>query len=264
VSCALQKQLVWDFWLSGGFGGWLSKLLRPNVAPALFEKGVIIPALCAGNTLDKGLFAATRNSLPIDERQAWRALLQAGYLTVVDIKIINDKASLVLKPPNDLVATALRAGIFENFEPVLRLALRHDDLVKVVTTAAKFVERPVYYHFYNTSNVQERDVQKAYSMVWAVLDHKFAAEVPTLDGRVDFIFEGTKNTHVLEFGMVSSGSRKNDSVLKSKIDTALQEKTKQVRDFVCPPRNKKPIRFWVALFSKAKGKLLHVSEVSEV
>ena len=101
-------------------------------------------------------------------------------------------------------------------------------------------------------------------MVWAVLDYEFAAEVPTLDGRVDFVFEGTKNTHVLEFGMVSSGSRKNDSMLKSKIDTALQEKTKQVRDYVCPPRNKKPIRFWVALFSKAKGKLLHVSEVSEV
>ena len=70
VSCALQKQLVWDFWLSGGFGGWLSKLLRPNVAPALFEKGVIIPKLCASNTLDKGLLDAMRNNLQIDEQQA--------------------------------------------------------------------------------------------------------------------------------------------------------------------------------------------------
>ena len=74
VSCALRQQLVEDFWLSAGFGSWLKKLLRPNVAPALFEKGVIIPTLCAGNTLDKGLFEALRNNLPIDERQAWRVL----------------------------------------------------------------------------------------------------------------------------------------------------------------------------------------------
>jgi len=29
-----------------------------------------------------------RNNLPIDERQAWRVLLQGGYLTVVEIKDI--------------------------------------------------------------------------------------------------------------------------------------------------------------------------------
>ena len=107
-------------------------------------------------------------------------------------------------------------------------------------------------------------MQKSYAMVWASLDYEFTPEVHTLDGRIDFVFEGTKNTHVLDFGMVSSGRRKNDSMQESKIVTALQEKTKRVRDYVCPPRNKKPIRFWVALFSKAKGELLHVSEVSEV
>jgi len=113
VSCALQKQDMKDFWLSDGFGGWISNLLRPNVAPALFEEGIVIPSLCAGNTLDKGLLEVMRNNLPIDEREAWRALLQAGYLTVVEKKEIEDQASLVLKPPNDFVSTAVHAGIFE-------------------------------------------------------------------------------------------------------------------------------------------------------
>jgi len=186
------------------------------------------------------------------------------------MKEFKGQASLVLKPPNGYVAAAVRAGIFKILKPELRLTLRDDDLVEWVTTAAKFVDRAVYYHFYNTGktgNVQERDVQRCYSAVWASLENEFVPEQPTLDGRMDFVFEGTKNTHVLEFGMVSSGSskndskRKNNSKLEAKIVTALQEKTKQVRKYDCPLRNKKPIRFWVVLFSKDKGKLVHVSEV---
>jgi len=147
-------------------------------------------------------------------------------------------------------------------KPALRLALRDDDLAKVVTTAAKFVERSVYYHFYNnTGKVQERDVQKSYTMVWAALEYEFMPEVAVLNGRIDFVFEGTKNTHVLEFGTVSSGSIKNDSILDPKIVTVLKRKTKQVRKYVCPKRNKKPIRFWVALFRKDRGELVLVSEV---
>jgi hypothetical protein len=110
VSRALQEQVVKNFWLDHGFGSWLSKLLVPNVAPALFEEGVIIRALGPGIEPDKRLFEALRNNLPLDERRTWRALLQAGYLTVVEMKDINDWASLVLKPPNDRVAAAVRAA----------------------------------------------------------------------------------------------------------------------------------------------------------
>jgi len=261
VSSALQKQVVQNFWVDHGFGSWLSKLLVPNVAPALFEEGVIIPESGDGNKLDKGLFEAMCNNLRIDEQQAWRALLQAGYLTVVEMKEFEGQASLVLKPPNDYVSTAVRAGIFKILKPALRLALRDDDLAKVVTTAANFVERSVYYHFYNTGKVQERDVLKSYAMVWAALEYESVPELAVLDGQIDFVFEGTKNTHVLEFGMVSSGISKNNSKPDPKIVTALEQKTKQVRKYVCPQRNKKPIRFWVALFRKDRGELVHVSEV---
>ena len=61
--------------------------------------------------------------------------------------------------------------------------------------------------------------------------------------------------------MVSSGSSKNDSKLKRKIVTALKQKTTHVSDYVCPLKNKKPIRRWVALFSKDRGELVHVSKV---
>jgi len=262
VSCALQKQVVANYWLDHGFGSWLSKLLVPRVAPALFEEGVIISKSGDGNSLDKGLFEAMRNNWPIDEQQAWRALLQVGYLTVVEMKEFERQTSLVVKPPNDYVATAVRAGIFKILKPALRLALRDDDLAKVVNTAAKFVERSVYYHFYNsTGKVQERNVQMSYAIVWAALEYEFMSEVACLYGRADFVFEGTKNTHVLEFGMVSIGSIQNDSKLDPKIVTALERKTKQVHKYVCPQRNKKPIRFWVALFSTDRGELVHVSEV---
>jgi len=264
VSRALQEQVVKNFWLDHGFGSWLSKLLVPNVAPSLFEEGVTIPESGDGSKLDTGLFEAMRNNLPIDEQQAWHALQQAGYLTVVEMKEFKGQASLVLKPPNGYVAAAVRAGIFKILKPELRLALRDDDLAEWVTTAAKFVDRAVYYHFYKTGktgNVQERDVQRCYCAVWASLEYEFAPEVATVDGRMDFVFEGTKNTHVLEFGMLSIGSSKNDSKVQAKIVTALQKKTKQVCKYDCPLRNKKPIRFWVALFSKDKGELVHVSEV---
>ena len=82
-----------------------------------------------------------------------------------------------------------------------------------------------------------------------------------MNGRIDFVFEGTKNTHVFEFGMVLSVNSKKDSNLRREIATALKQKTKQVHDYVCALQNKKPIRRWVALFSKDTGELVHVSEV---
>ncbi|KAJ1437471.1 hypothetical protein B484DRAFT_470670 [Ochromonadaceae sp. CCMP2298] len=98
VSRALQEQEVKDYWLSIGLGGWLGKMLVPSVAPALLEDGITIPELGDGNKLDKGLFEAMRSKSAIDYRQAWRVLLQAGYLTVVKKKQINDEASLVQRP----------------------------------------------------------------------------------------------------------------------------------------------------------------------
>ena len=183
MSCALKEQLVKDFWLSGGFGGWLNKLLRPNVSPALFEKGVIIPKRCTGNTLDKGLFEALCNNLPIDERQAWRALLQGGYLAVVEMKDINDEASLVLKPPNDFVAAVVRAGIFKIFEPALRNALEDDDVAKVLKEISVFVQSKSYWPIRKIGEVLELDVQGWYAMIWAALQYEFVSEQPTLDGR---------------------------------------------------------------------------------
>jgi hypothetical protein len=105
----------------------------PSVAPALFEDGVIIPELSEGNKLDKGLFDAIRGKSAVDERQAWCALLQAGYLTVAETKQINYVDSIVVKPPNKHVAAALRAGIFD---PALRSALADDDMLKIVPNTA--------------------------------------------------------------------------------------------------------------------------------
>ena len=141
VSCALQEQEVEDFWLSSGYGGWLCKLLMPTVAPALFEEGVIILKRGPGIEPDKRLFEALRNNLPLDEQRTWRALLQAGYLTVLEMKDINDRASLVLKPPNDRVAAAVRVGIFEMFDPALRNALNDDNLAKLVTDTEAILEK---------------------------------------------------------------------------------------------------------------------------
>jgi len=279
VSCALQQQLVEDFWLSVGFGSWLKKLLRPNVAPALFEKGVIIPELCAGNTLDKGLFEALRNNLPIDERQAWRALLQGGYLAVVEMKDIKDKASLVLKPPNDFVAAVVSAGIFEIFEPALRNALEDDDVAKVLKETSVFVESKTFWHIREIGEVLEKEVQGWYAMTWAALQYEFVPEQSDLEGRADFVFEGMLNTHVVEFGMVSVlGATSNtgstsESVLKRKkrkskrkreIDAVLKEKTAQVRKYVPMLKHKKPIRRWVALFTRSRGQLIQVTEVLKV
>ena len=269
VSCALQKQRVDVFWLSMNFGGWLCKLLMPNVAPALFEEGVIIPKWGDGNKLDKGLFEAVRNNSPIDERQVWRVLLEVGYLTVVEMKDINHEASLVLKPPNDCVAAAVRTGIFQIFDRALCSALYDDDMVQLVTDTAAIVEKHRFYrHGGNVGGVQEPDVQKWYAIAWGALRYEFVSEQATFNGRSAFVFEGIENTHVVEFGMVtvSGGTSKNGSEpkseRKSEIDSALKKKTTQVRGYVVALKNKKPIRWWVALFNKAKGELVHVSEVS--
>jgi hypothetical protein len=253
VSRALQKQVVEDYWLSSGFGGWLGKLLVPSVAPALLEDGVIIPKLSDGNKLDKGLFEAMRGKSAVDEQQAWRALLQAGYLTVVETKQVNDEASLVLKPPNDRVAAALRAGIFD---PALRNALADDDLVKLVTdTAVLLKTHKAYWHGATIGKVEEKHVQSWYAIAWGAWKYEFVSEQSTADGRTDFVVEGTNNTHVVEFGMVPGGAD------GGAIETATTKKTMQVRGYVVAPKNGKPIRRWVALFSKAKGELVHVVEV---
>jgi hypothetical protein len=44
------------------------------------------------------------------------------------------------------------------------------------------------------------------------------------------------------------------------IKTATSNKIKQVRDYVVAPKNGKPIRYWVVIFSKAKGELVKVTE----
>jgi len=113
----------------------------PTVEPALIEEGVIIPELGPDIEPDKRLFEALRNNLPLDEQQTWRALLQAGYLTVVEMKDINEWALLVLKPPTDRIAAVVRAGIFEMFDPALCNAVNDDDLAKLVTDTAAILEK---------------------------------------------------------------------------------------------------------------------------
>ena len=113
----------------------------------------------------------------------------------------------------------------------------------------------------------------------AALQYEFVSEEPTLEGRTDFVFEGTENTHVVEFGMVSVlGATSNtgstsESVLKRKkreserkrlIDAMLEKKAAQVLKYVPKMKNKKPIRWWVALFTKSRGQLVQVTEVLEV
>ena len=104
-------------------------------------------------------------------------------------------------------------------------------------------------------------MQGWYAIAWGALKYEFVSEQPTFNGRSDFVFEGTENTHVVEFGIVSVDTSKKGSQLKSEIDTALEKKTTQVRGYVAALKNKNPIRWWVALLSKARGELVHVSEV---
>ena len=120
-------------------------------------------------------------------------------------------------------------------------------------------------------------MQGWYAIAWGALKYEFVSEQPNFNGRSDFVFEGTENTHVVDFGMVSGAtsntgftpegvlkSQKRESERKSEIDALLKEKTMQVRSYVPTLKNKKPIRRWVALFTRSRGELVHVSEVSEV
>ena len=104
-------------------------------------------------------------------------------------------------------------------------------------------------------------MQGWYAIAWGALKYEFVSEQPNFNGRSDFVFEGTENTHVVEFGIVSVDTSKKGSQLKSEIDTALEKKTTQVRGYVVVLKNKKPICWWVALLSKARGELVHMSEV---
>ena len=81
---------------------------------------------------------------------------------------------------------------------------------------------------------------------------------------VDFgmVSGATSNTGFTPEGVLKS--QKRESERKSEIDALLKEKTMQVRSYVPTLKNKKPIRRWVALFTRSRGELVHVSEVSEV
>lgn len=98
--------------------------------------------------------------------------------------------------------------------------------------------------------MKEKHVQS-----WYALKYDFVFIELTAYGRPDFVFEGTKNTHVVDFGMVPlrAGGRT--------VDTATTEKTTQVGGYVVAPKNGKSICRWVALFSKGKGELVSVKEV---
>jgi hypothetical protein len=111
-----------------------------------------------------------------------------------------------------------------------------------------------YLHGATIGTVQEKDVQGWYAIAWRTLKYEFVSEQPTNDGRADFVIEGTKNTHVVEFGMVKGEA--SPEVIK----TATTKKIKQVRDYVVAPKNGKPIRYWVAIFSKDRGELVKVTE----
>ena len=98
----------------------------------------------------------------------------------------------MLKPPNECVAAAVRAGIFEIFNPDLHkalysLALRHalddDDLAKLVTNTAVIVETyKVYFHGGNISRVLEQYVQGWYAISWGSLKYESVSEQPTFNG----------------------------------------------------------------------------------
>ena len=98
----------------------------------------------------------------------------------------------MLKPPNECVVAAVRAGIFEIFNLNLHkaldsLALRHalddDDLAKLVTDTAMIVETyKVYFHGGNITRVLEQDVQGWYTISWGSLKYEFVPEQPTSNG----------------------------------------------------------------------------------
>jgi len=98
---------------------------------------------------------------------------------VVEMKDINHEASLVLKPPNDHVAAAVRTGIFEIFNRALCRALYDDNLVKLVTDTAVIVEKHRFYRPRgNIGGVLEPDVQKWYAIAWGALRYEFVSKFP--------------------------------------------------------------------------------------
>jgi hypothetical protein len=101
-------------------------------------------------------------------------------------------------------------------------------------------------------------VQAWYALVWSMKGYQYMSEQLTAGGRPEFVMEGQKNTHVFEFGMVSGNAS------EKAIETATTKETKQVHSYVLAPKNGKPIRRWVVLFSTAKGELVKVVEVAEV
>lgn len=136
VSRALQKQAFEDYWLGEGLTGWLTKLLTPDVGAVLRPSGVMIPKVDAVLNLDPGLFQVIRHHAPVDEIVAWRALQQAGYLTVRDARIIDRKPVFMLTPPNESVADSLSSGFLEQWYPrtppglhTLSKCLSQDDII---------------------------------------------------------------------------------------------------------------------------------------
>ena len=145
-------------------------------------------------------------------------------------------------------------------------------MAKVLKETCVFVESQTYLQIGKIHAVMEKEVQGWYIFIWRLNGYEFVSEQPTLAGRPDFVLEGMLNTHVVEFGMVSvlGNTSITDStpeyVLKRKrqIDVVLKDKTAQVRKYVPPPKHKKPLRWWVALFSRCRGELIQVTEVFEV
>ena len=89
--------------------------------------------------------------------------------------------------------------------------------------------------------------------------------------------QSSKPCTVLQYpskkGATSNTGFTSESVLKRKqreserkrdIDAMLEEKTAQVRKYVPKLKHKKPIRRWVALFTRSRGQLIQVTEVLEV
>jgi hypothetical protein len=134
------------------------------------------------------------------------------------------------------------------------------------------VESQTYLQIGKIHEVMENQVQGWYLLTWRVNGYEFVPEQLTFAGRADFVFEGMLNTHVVEFGMVpvlgntSITDSTPEYLLKRKreIDAVLKKKTAQVRKYVPPPKHEKPLRWWVALFSRCRGELIQVTEVFEV
>lgn len=261
---ALQKQALKDYWLSEGITSWLTKLLTPYVAAVLNPSGVTIPKVEAVSNLDSGLFKAIQLREPVDDRVAWRALHQAGYLTLRKMTSIGREVAMVLALPNEDVSHRLWVGFLKRWFPYmfpalceLRNRLAQVDLIGALRAVEALSAKGTVFSHYRGC-VSEPQVQGLLYVSMHAVGAKFVTEGPTRSWQFDFVVDGSQFTHLIELKMFDC----EDEAMVVKL--ALSSKVhNQVKRYFSEPRvdGGLPLKAYCTVSSKKNGRLLTVESV---